>query len=336
MGLMTRSGHGELLILYGLVIALGGAHAFELVQIKGDLGALILGVLLSKHAKANELSKALLGFKDLFLVGFFLSIGLAGVPDIDALGVGLVLLLVLPVKVALYFLLMTRFHLRARTSFLASMSLSNYSEFGLIVAAIGVSNGWLDPQWLGIIAIILSVSFVLASPLNAYAHSLTDRLHDWLEGFETPRMLPEDKPVDPGDAEILVFGMGRIGTGAYDTMVEHYGPVVLGLDYDLATVAEHKAAGRNVIRDDATDLDFWMKLRPGRVKLVMLSLSNHRENMVALRELDRIGFQGKVAAVARFPDELEELERAGVQAAFDVFAEAGAGFADHTRKQLAS
>jgi hypothetical protein len=58
--------------------------------------------------------------------------------------------------------------------------------------------------------------------------------------------------------------------------------------------------------------------------------------MVALRELDRIGFQGKVAAVARFPDELEELERAGVQAAFDVFAEAGAGFADHTRKQLAS
>jgi Trk K+ transport system NAD-binding subunit len=118
-------------------------------------------------------------------------------------------------------------------------------------------------------------------------------------------------------------------------MVERYGPIVLGLDYDPDTVETHRAAGRNVIRDDATDLDFWMKLRPGKVRLVMLSMSNHRENMVALRELDRIGYQGKIAAVARFPDELHELEQAGVQAAFDVMAEAGAGFADHARKQLA-
>jgi glutathione-regulated potassium-efflux system ancillary protein KefC len=334
MGLMTRSGHGELLILYGLVLALGGAQLFELVHVKGDLGALILGLLLSKHAKSSELSKALLGFKDLFLVGFFLSIGLKGLPQLDAIGVAVILLLILPLKIALYFLLMTRFHLRARTSFLASMSLANYSEFGLIVAAIGVANGWLDAQWLGVIAIALSISFILASPLNAHAHALSDRLHDWLQGFETRQLLPEDQPVDPGDAQILVFGMGHIGTGAYDTMVERYGRVVLGLDYDPATVDAHRSAGRNVIRDDATDLDFWMKLRPGKVRLVMLSMSNHRENMIAVRELARIGYQGQIAAIARFPDEIAELEQAGVQAAFNVFAEAGAGFADHTCKRL--
>jgi glutathione-regulated potassium-efflux system ancillary protein KefC len=334
MGLMTRSGHGELLILYGLVLALGGAQLFELVHVKGDLGALILGLLLSKHAKSSELSKALLGFKDLFLVGFFLSIGLKGLPQLDAIGVAVILLLILPLKIALYFLLMTRYHLRARTSFLASMSLANYSEFGLIVAAIGVTNGWLDTRWLGIIAIALSFSFILASPLNAHAHALSDRLHDWLQGFETRQLLPEDQPVDPGDAQILVFGMGHIGTGAYDTMVERYGRVVLGLDYDPATVDAHRSAGRNVIRDDATDLDFWMKLRPGKVRLVMLSMSNHRENMIAVRELARIGYQGQIAAIARFPDEIAELEQAGVQAAFNVFAEAGAGFADHTCKRL--
>ena len=45
---------------------------------KGDLGALILDIMIANHAKADELSKNVLGIKDLFLLGFFLSISLSG------------------------------------------------------------------------------------------------------------------------------------------------------------------------------------------------------------------------------------------------------------------
>ena len=38
--LLEQTGHGELLILYGLVLALGGAELFELAGVKDDLGAL--------------------------------------------------------------------------------------------------------------------------------------------------------------------------------------------------------------------------------------------------------------------------------------------------------
>ena len=75
---LERVGHGELLVLYGFLLALGGAEAFELVGLKGDLGALVLGVLIASHDRADELAKTMLGFKDLFLVGFFLSIGCRG------------------------------------------------------------------------------------------------------------------------------------------------------------------------------------------------------------------------------------------------------------------
>ena len=40
----------------------------------------------------GELSKALLGLKDLLLVGFFLSVGLTGAPSIMGLGVALALI----------------------------------------------------------------------------------------------------------------------------------------------------------------------------------------------------------------------------------------------------
>jgi len=115
LALLQRAGHGELLILYGFVLALGGAALFEMVGIKGDFGALVLGLLLSGHAKTNELAKALLNFKELFLIGFFLDIGLTGLPGIDMLPVLLVLLAWLPVKTAIYFWLAARLRLRART-----------------------------------------------------------------------------------------------------------------------------------------------------------------------------------------------------------------------------
>jgi predicted Kef-type K+ transport protein len=142
--LIDRCGHGELVPLFGLFAALVlGAASFELVGLKPDLGALVLGVMLSKHTRAGEISDSLLGFKDIFLVGFFLNIGLSGSLSLEAILVALLFVVALPFKVALFFVLLTRFRLRARSSSLASLGLATYSEFGLIVGGIGVANGWI-------------------------------------------------------------------------------------------------------------------------------------------------------------------------------------------------
>ena len=68
--IINQSGHGELLPLTGFILALGGYNLFELVNIKGDLGALIFGIMLAQHEKSTELAKSLMSFKDLFLIGF--------------------------------------------------------------------------------------------------------------------------------------------------------------------------------------------------------------------------------------------------------------------------
>ena len=77
------TGHGELLVLLGVTVALGGAELFELVNLKGGLGALIFGILLGGTNKSNELYKNLINLKDLFLIGFFLQIGYYGLPSIE-------------------------------------------------------------------------------------------------------------------------------------------------------------------------------------------------------------------------------------------------------------
>jgi glutathione-regulated potassium-efflux system ancillary protein KefC len=336
MALMRRSGHGELLLLYGLLLALGGSAVFDSLGVKGDLGALILGMLLGRDPKASELARSLLGLKDLFLVGFFLSIGLSGAPSPEALGVAVLLALLVPFKAGLFFALLTRFRLRARTSLLASLSLANYSEFGLIVAAIAASSDWIAGEWLVIIAIALSITFVAGSPLNTAAHTLYARFHHGLVRFQRPQRLPGDEPIDAGDAQIVIFGMGRVGTGTYDAMRERHGEVVLGLDYDAEVVRRHRELGRTVILGDATDSDFWEKVQPARsrVKLVMLAMSSHRENLYAAERLAAAGYKGRLAATVKYPDEVGALKAAGADAAFNIYAEAGAGFADHVEAQF--
>ncbi|MFT7653983.1 MAG: glutathione-regulated potassium-efflux system ancillary protein KefC, partial [Candidatus Azotimanducaceae bacterium] len=100
---LKRIGHGELLVLYGFLLALGGAELFEWVGVKGDLGALILGVTIASHPKSEEMAKAMLGFKDLFLLGFFVSIGLSGQPSLDTLVIAALLVMLVSVKSVLFF-----------------------------------------------------------------------------------------------------------------------------------------------------------------------------------------------------------------------------------------
>jgi hypothetical protein len=335
--ILDRVGHRELLLLFSVFLALGlGAGGFEFVGLKPDLGALIVGILVAGHSKADEMAKTLLSFKDLFLVGFFLSIGLSGTPTFQAVGIGGLLTLGVIFKTALFFLLLTRFKLRARTSLLASFSLANYSEFGLLIATTGFRSGWIGSEWLIILAIALSMTLVLASPLNTFVHLIYSRFSGRLKPFETKTRLAEDQPLDPGDAEIAIFGMGRVGTGAYEDMRRRHGEVVIGIDFDEKTVKEHLEAGRKVILGDPTDHDFWAKTRQHgkKMRMVLLTLPQHAANMLAVTQMNEVKFAGSIAATAKFDDEVEELKEAGVQAVFNLYAEAGYGFAEHVCQSL--
>ncbi|MBU1138548.1 MAG: cation:proton antiporter [Proteobacteria bacterium] len=336
LGLMNRSGHGELLILLGLLIPIAGAQLFESVGMKPDLGALLVGMLLAGHPKTNELAKAILSFKDLLLVGFFLTIGLSGMPSLSTFGVSLLLVLAVPFKIALFYLFLARFKLRARTSTLASLSLATYSEFGLIIGALAAAKGWLSSEWLIIFALSLSLTFVLASPLNSAAYSIYGMLHVFLRRFETKERLPDDRVVSPGDAEAVVFGMGRLGAAAYENLHHRYGKKVIGLDFDQQTVARHCAKGLNVIQGDATDYDFWerIQLQGSQIKVVMLAMPSFEANVYAAKRIRTITSEGTIAAIVTFDDQIELLKEAGIDLVFNVHKEAGTGFADHVCAQL--
>lgn len=336
--IFDRIGHGEMVLLFGLTVALGvGFAGFQLVSLKGSLGALVVGVLLSSHPKSGELAHSLLSLKDLLLIGFFLDIGLSGDLTWTAIALALLILILLPIKSTFFLLLLTRFRLRGRTAFLATLALSNYSEFGLIVSAIAVRQGWMSHEWMIGLAIALSLSFILGAPVNTAPHTLYARLSEMLHRLETRDRHPDDALIDPGDVDVIIFGMGRVGTGAFDEVKERYPGPIVGVDFDDTVVNLHQKAGRHVIHGDATDADFWDRIgldtRCG-LKLVILTLPTHSENLRALARLKDCPYRGPIVAAARYRDQVNELKRAGATAAFDLLARAGSGLAEQACEQF--
>lgn len=324
--IMSDVGHGELMTLLGLGFAFGGAFLFELVSLKGDLGALIFGAMLAAHPSANSMSKKLLGFKELLLVGFFLSIGMSGSITAATLLIAILLALAVIFKVALFFWLFTKFNLRARTSAFSSLNLANFSEFGLIVASVALANQWLSGDWVVVIALALTLTFIIAAPLNNHARSIYAWDKAKFDSYESDKVLKEDSAVVPADTEILIVGMASIGLGAYDTLIQEYGDVIVGVDTDPTVISNHREEGRKAIVADATNEEFWLRLSSVKIKMIMLAMHDHETNLAVARLSHHLGTVR--FAVSDYDDQAEALQEAGIDKAWSLKSQAGIQFAE--------
>jgi len=329
LNLLAASRHGELLLLYGLLLALGGGALFERLGMSSELGALAAGALLAGHPKSDELSEKLWGLREAFLVAFFLEIGLAGLPSAGGMLFVFVFLLLLPLKGVLYFLLLTLFRLRARTSFVVGVSLTSYSEFALIVGAATAGSGLIPDSSVGILALTVVLSFVVSAPLNRAVHSLYSRLESLLLRFERATEHPDETPQFLGSARSLVVGMGRTGTAAYEALYERrMSPV--GLDSDPAKIEWHRREGRRVIYGDAEDPELLDHLDLDRLEAVIVAVPDFEARMRAVEGLRKRGFTGVIGTIGMYPEEEAPLREAGADLVRHPLSEAGFGLAEQS------
>lgn len=331
--IIDKAGHGELLPLVGIALALGGYELFNLVNLKGDLGALVFGLLLSQHSKGPELAKSLYTFKDLFLIGFFLSIGFTALPSFDMITPLAVISFILVIKGVMLFHILAALRAPGRSMFLGSMILTNYSEFGLIVAALCVNNGWIGKEWLVIIALAVSISFIFTSIFYEHAHTAYAYMRTWVKYFERPQPVPEYQE-QLKHAEVLIIGMGRVGRSSYDVLHERLGDKVWGVESDATKALRHRELGRHVIIGDAEDADFWETRELKHIKLIMLAMPAITDIRDITTQLKLSDYTGHIAAIARYEDERTSLIEFGVDNVFNYYVEAGTGFAEESLQLL--
>jgi predicted Kef-type K+ transport protein len=333
--LLDKSGHGELLTVFGFFAPLiAGALAFDLVDLKYDLGALIIGMLLVNHSRKEELYDRMLSYKDFFLIGFFINIGLSGVPSLTNVLVAFSMLGFVVFKGYLFIRIFSFFKLRARTNFLTSLHLSNYSEFGLIVGAVAVSNGMISGDWLTTLAIFMSLSFVLSSPFISRSYELFEKYQVVLTRWNRTSKEFDKQPIISGGANYVIVGLGSIGLPAYFHLKETFPDCVIGVDYNADKVKTLKDEGNNVVWGDATDRDFWDESNWEKVDVVVLAMSDYASNHNTMKQINKMKErQFKIAAICHYDDEKEIFEKLNVDYIYDYKTSVGEDFAQHAMEK---
>ena len=141
----------------------------------------------------------------------------------------------------------------------------------------------------------------MAAPLNTAAHYIYEKYAAGLRHFETGDRHPDDRPINPGNASIAVFGMGSVGVAAYDYLRSQYGVDVIGIDFNAEKVTQLRRGGRNVIRGDVMDPDFWgraVTFKGLRIHTILLCMPSYTENLHAAGPLRRMGFEGMLSALS--------------------------------------
>lgn len=325
--LLNSSGHEDLQLLFGLILAMGGAALFEVLGLSAELGALVAGALLSGTAQSDELSEKLWGLKEAFLVGFFLEVGLAGLPSMSDLIFAGALFLVLPLKAVLFFFLLILFKLRSRNSFMVTTTLTSFSEFTLIAGMVAASAGFIPNSVIIVFALLTAVSYTLNAPLSAKANALWKRFEHSLIPFERNVKHPGQQVVNLGGAEYLIVGMGQAGASAYDYLKER-GYRVTGMDADPAKIEENLKSKRRTVYGDAQDAELWENIDLKDVKAIMLAMPYADTKIAATKMLRENKYTKDIYALTMRDEEHQALKEAGANAVCLPLIQAGRKLAE--------
>ena len=321
--LLTVSRANELRLLLGVGLALGGGVLAGKLGVSPDIGALLTGVMLASHPNVDDLSDKLWSLKEVFLIAFFLQIGLTDLPTQEQALTALELLLMLPLQGGLFFaLFVLAGGLRARTAFVSSLALMTYSEFALITTSAVVNANLLSEEWKSIISLAVAGSLAIAAPLNRYSQRLFSWAEPVLTRFEKKSGHPDRLPESFGASEWLVIGMGRTGVSAYLSL-HAQGKRVVGIDADPTVLENLLAEGRRVVYGDAEDTELWSTLQFDRIKGVILTIPAFKVRCAVISQLRKRGFRGQIGTICYYSEEEQELTRLGANLIIHPLVEAG-------------
>ena len=309
------AGTPELLVLCAIAWAVGLAALADALGFSSEVGAFLAGVALAATPYRDAIGGRLVPLRDFLLLFFFLDLG-AGL-DLGGLGGQLVTALVLSafVLVAKPLIIVAvtgRLGYTSRVGFLAGASLSQISEFSLILAALGLALGHLDSDGVALITAIALITISLSTYATLYAHELHARLRPWLGRFERRGGPPLRDEPDLGSEgiDVIVLGAGRFG-GALLGPLRGAGHRVLAVDFDPRVVEAARADGHLALYGDAEDPELPAALPLKGVRWIVCTVRRPEVGLGILHALDHHGYSGHVALSAHRPEEADELRTRG-------------------------
>ncbi|MBU2101177.1 cation:proton antiporter [Patescibacteria group bacterium] len=304
----------EMLYLFSIAWALGLSAITEIIGLSIEVGGFLAGIALANSSEHFQIGSRMKPIRDFFLILFFVSLGarmlVGGVsaPIGAAIALSLFVLIINPLIVMI---IMGLLGYRSKTSFLASISLAQISEFGLIIVALGLRLGHLTGEEAALVTLVGIITIFVSSYFIIYGSELYVFMKPVLKWFEFRHNL-----VDEGSLEkelkdhIVLVGVHRTGESILKTL-EKSGTDFVAVDFDPILVASLKNKGVPVIYGDITDEEIQELIQLDKAKAIISTVPNKKDNLAVLIMAREINKKAKIILTAQEEEDAAEFYKKG-------------------------
>ncbi|HQU90157.1 MAG TPA: cation:proton antiporter, partial [Denitromonas sp.] len=334
MRTMARS--QELLLIFAIAWGTALAAFGEWAGFSKEAGAFLAGFSLASTHFRDAIGARLTGIRDFLLLFFFIDLGAK--LDFSALGGELWPALVLSLFVLIgnpliVMAIMGFMGYRARTGFMAGLTVAQISEFSIIFVAMGITLGHVGNDALGLTTLVGIVTIALSTYMILYSQPLFERIGPWLGIFERRRphreLAVERQRPPESPPQVIIFGLGRYGAHLL-ARLHHLGVPVMGVDFDPETVRRLRHRGFAVRFGDSEDPAFVDTLPVATAQWIVTTLPTWESNRGLLHALKAMAVPGVITGVVGDEVHRQALHAAGASRIINPFLDS----ADHTAQLM--
>ena len=302
--LLDLIGHSqELLYLFSIAWALGIAllAASPLIGLSVEVGGLLAGLTLANSSEHFQISSRLSPLRDFFVMMFFFGLGTNLILSASAIALKplvALILFVLVINPLIVYVIMITLGYRSRTSFLAGITMSQISEFSLILITLGATLGNITRAEESLVIIVGVITIFCSSYLITYADSIYRFLKPALKLTERKVTRPEEEvPQEKFINHVILIGAHRMGRTILKAL-ESSGGRVLVIDFDPVIVRELRAQGKPVIYGDITDQDIQELADLKKARAIISTVPDLRDNEAIMQAVRKENPKARVILTA--------------------------------------
>ncbi len=279
------------------------------------IGAFLAGVAIASSPYKIQIEGKVKPLRDFFLTLFFVYLGTeAHIADFITYWPAILTftLCALIAKPIVVMLILGAFGFRKHTFFHTAVSLSQISEFSLVVLLVGLNANMVSPAALSVMAAVAVFSMIISSLAITYSNRLFRIFNPFIGFFQHGKFTHEmeSRTEDEAFDHIIVIGAHRVGGPIVSYLAKTKIPFLV-LDFNPKVVQELRERGVNVVYGDIDDPEVLESIHLDRARLIISTAQDHSDNEFLLEEVKRRRIQAKVIVRATDPDQEKELRKMG-------------------------
>jgi voltage-gated potassium channel Kch len=227
---------------------------------------------------------------------------------------------------------------RKRTSFLAGLTVAQISEFSLIFAGLGLQVGHLNEEIVGLITLVGLITIGLSTYLILYSAEIFSLIYPALRIFERtdPSRESRNELIKQQPYDVIIFGIGRFGSGIAQKLDQHNDINYLGIDFDPQLVKNWQESGKSVIYGDMEDVELLEYIPWTQASCIVSTIPDPLHSRHLIQNLRKSGYSGKIYLTAMVEKDIALLSKCEADEVLLPHQMAAQNFYDNYLKGLVS